>query len=281
MQIGKYNIFRVVDQPTFNLDKVVEEYETLLEKHFYFAIDHPLIYIEKFDDFDNFANKHLNRLKNSAALYVSKFLTKTNSGIIYLRSNLNEKTCKNPIQCLAHELGHHTFQTLELNSKFEKYVLKNTKSISFKNFVKNVKKKKLQGNIKIQNLYTKILNDIIKIDKGVDFMESFNSGIANSEIIAKILQDLPPKDQFINNNYDVFTKHESTYWINNEEIFCEIFAAYMTDTLTFKSNKKFINKIITEDVIPYIFENFKDIENEIPSIIKKLNEMKKYGTQDL
>jgi hypothetical protein len=78
MQIGKYNIFRVVDQPTFNLNKVVEEYETLLEKHFYFAIDHPLIYISKFDDLDNSTNKHLVHLKNSAALYVSKFLTKTN-----------------------------------------------------------------------------------------------------------------------------------------------------------------------------------------------------------
>jgi hypothetical protein len=91
---------------------------------------------------------------------------------------------------------------------------------------------------------------------------------------------LPPIQKFINNNYDVFTKHESTYWISNEEIFCEIFAAYMTDTLKFKSNKKFINKIIMEDVIPYIFENFKDMENEIPSIIKKLNEMKdEYGAQ--
>lgn len=129
--------------------------------------------------------------------------------MIYINS------CKqNPEFTLFHELGHHIWRNnIDIQEKWNLYVKKHTKRI--KNF------KVFQ--LKLNRLF---------------YYPTYN----NSQK-CKLYQNyikFEYSDDFIPNYIDFYTKIETLYYPNNEEIFCETFAACMTNQSLHKSNPKII-----------------------------------------
>lgn len=151
--------------------------------------------------------------------------------IIYL----NNCKIENPLKTLYHELGHHLYFGFDnaIQNKIIKYINKNIKVIKKpKKFLKNCKKLNLRtlrvSNPKLYNIICLVLSKIY------DEENSFYYTIPDLNYRTLSLIDNPI---YIN------TKLESLYSPDEEEIFCEMFAAYMSDTCLYKENKKFIEDL--------------------------------------
>lgn len=195
----------------YNPKDIIKLYITRI-KPYKFHINHPLV---KFT-----------YLKESQGLYNNEL-----DPIIFLTNCID-----NPLKILFHELGHHLYFNFsnDIKIKIITYINNNKKTI--KNPLKFLNKCK-KFNLRIlQKTNPKFYNIICCVlGYGYDEENSLYYSISKLNHFAKARLSSP----MIMNS-----KLESLYYPDEEEIFCEMFAAYMTNNCLHKSNRKFIETLL-------------------------------------
>lgn len=147
--------------------------------------------------------------------------------IIFLDIN---PTSASPIFVLFHEFGH--FLIDNFNRKqiqyFKEYFKKHTKFISLKWIDVLLAKYSQQPKSSLHMIYT---NEMTRL-----YLSNLQTELPKCYYIIE--------EYLRTNRTYLFTKLESSYNINENEIFCEIFASYMMNSCIHEENIKFVEEIL-------------------------------------
>lgn len=182
-------------------------------------------------NFSNILKKKFPSIINKVPLIIFKRIDK--AGYYYNEENYIEIDSDNyninniTLRILFHELGHFIYNrylSKDELKEFSKYIAKNKKYINLD---------------KVSKLFEKYSLDELRIKYPFEFV--LISSLEDTKEFKYYIENINQKDKdapfsseffdwFIlrnNHKYRIFIKPASDYLINNEEIFCEIFANYM------------------------------------------------------